>query len=66
MEKKYILTKKQLIDLLKSSIELSYLESGGVDNWEWYGEHYEELENDGFDDFEDAAEDELKNYEEYK
>ena len=25
-------------DLLKAELELSMLECGGVDNWQWYGE----------------------------
>lgn len=27
-----------LLNLLQSDIELNYLQRGGVDNWEWYGE----------------------------
>lgn len=34
---KYILTRKQLLELLTSHNKLIALESGGVDNWEWYG-----------------------------
>ena len=33
---KYILTRKQLLELLTSHNKLIALESGGVDNWEWY------------------------------
>lgn len=28
----------RLLELLKAEIELNYLEIGGVDNWDWYGE----------------------------
>lgn len=38
MEKRYILTGKQLEELLARSACLSALNSGGVDNWSWYGE----------------------------
>ena len=34
---KYILTREQLLELLTSHNKLIALESGGVDNWEWYG-----------------------------
>lgn len=40
--KKYILTEEELIELLSASLELNFLESSGVDNWEWYGEGREE------------------------
>ena len=39
MTDKYRLIKEdKLIILLESYIRLRALESGGVDNWEWYGE----------------------------
>ena len=34
---KYILTREQLLELLTSHNKLIALESGGVDNWGWYG-----------------------------
>lgn len=37
-EKKYILTETELFNLLIDQLQLQYLESNGVDNWEWYGE----------------------------
>lgn len=38
MIKKYILTEEQLERLLTAALRLTALESGGVDNWDWYGE----------------------------
>lgn len=34
----YKISKTQLLDLLRDSIELGMLEADGVDNWSWYGE----------------------------
>ena len=34
----YILTPKELEELLTAKYELSALHRGGVDNWTWYGE----------------------------
>ena len=36
------ISKKEYDNLRKSSFELQALNSAGVDNWEWYGEHFEE------------------------
>lgn len=43
------LSKKEYKELLKDSLALQYLEAGGVDNWSWYGDsfnedYYKELE----------------------
>lgn len=38
MEKNYIISESELRDLLTNTYKLIALESGGVDNWEWYGE----------------------------
>lgn len=32
------ITSDRLLELLRAEITLNYLEAGGVDNWEWYGE----------------------------
>lgn len=32
------ITKQEYLELLESSIRLSRLEAGGVDNWSWYSE----------------------------
>lgn len=33
-----IILKKELTELIEAFYKLTALESGGVDNWEWYGE----------------------------
>lgn len=76
MEKKYVLTEKQLEELLARSARLSALESGGVDNWSWYGESIGEFIGDWVGqnnknpnedwDFRDIAHEDLKYYEELK
>lgn len=38
MTKYYLIEEKELFDLLRADLRLTALESGGVDNWEWYGE----------------------------
>lgn len=76
MEKKYVLTEKQLEKLLARSAHLSALESGGVDNWSWYGEsigdfiddwvgQHNKNPNEGWG-FTDIAREDLKYYEELK
>lgn len=42
MEKYYKISEKELIELLATSIEMDALEYWGVDNWEGYGENFEE------------------------
>jgi len=37
--KKYIIDEVTLRSLLSDQLELLMLESAGVDNWQWYGEH---------------------------
>ena len=32
------ITKKEYLQLLLAGCKLKFLEIGGVDNWEWYGE----------------------------
>lgn len=36
------ISKEEYKRLLKDSVKLSYLEISGVDNWEWYGESFNE------------------------
>ena len=38
MTKYYLIEEKELFDLLRTDLKFTALESGGVDNWEWYGE----------------------------
>lgn len=49
-DQEYIaVTPEYLVDLIHDSLKLTALESGGVDNWEWYGasicDYMEELPN---------------------
>lgn len=41
---KRIIEETELLDLLERSAVLSSLESGGVDNWDWYEASLEDLE----------------------
>lgn len=34
----YYITKERLLELLETEARYEALQSGGVDNWEWYGE----------------------------
>ena len=53
---------KTLADLLTRANKLAALESGGVDNWTWYGESIHEFENE-YGSIECTVEEVLKNYE---
>lgn len=44
MEKKYVITEKRLITLLADHMELEALDRSGVDNWDWYGEGFAEMQ----------------------
>ena len=54
MEKYYKISENLLRELMKDSLTLTALESGGVDNWEWYGESccdfLDEADAEGFDE----------------
>lgn len=76
-EKKYLISEKELKEMLYAVNSLQALEWGGVDNWSWYGEsfsdyveHYIEdnqLNKDEInEDFniDDIVELEIKRYEE--
>ena len=57
----------ELRELLHDSLKLSALESGGVDNWGWYGEALcDYLENNDSNGFYELADQEMQNYEEVK
>ena len=65
MERIFKITKSQLVELLMAEAKLNALESGGVDNWEWYGESRKDfLKETGFSDFEELAECNLLDFEE--
>ena len=56
--KNFVLSEEELVRLLESDMELTALECGGVDNWDYRGEACcDYLDAVGFDDFEDAARD---------
>lgn len=73
--KYYKITEDELLNFIESSMRLYALQSGGVDNWEWYGvsldnfikynkENYSIFKGRGIDpediDFSDLAKAELK------
>lgn len=61
MEKYYKISKDLLIELMRDSLVLAALESGGVDNWEWHGESCGDfLDEAGAEDFDELAEREVK------
>ena len=41
---KRLIDEEELLDLLNCRNILTALEQGGVDNWEWYGDSLENLE----------------------
>ena len=42
MGKYYKISEGELLELLANDIQLDALKLWGVDNWEWYGENFEE------------------------
>lgn len=73
--KYYKITEDELLNFIESNMRLCALQSGGVDNWEWYGvslgdfieynkENYSMFKGRGIDpediDFSDMAKAELK------
>jgi hypothetical protein len=71
MKQKYLITGEELRSLLYMANKCMALESGGVDNWEWYSgsiqdylnDMTDEYEVDKFSDLDDIADFELKQYE---
>lgn len=73
----YIISKERLLELLKAENELNVLEGDGVDNWIWYMEGRRQYLKEGAEmygvniddnedfDFEDLAELDLQNFEEF-
>ena len=55
MEGNVTITKKHYLQLQINSEELTRLEAGGVDNWDWYGES---LNPDGEPDMDEFEENE--------
>ena len=65
MEKAYVVYENELRELIHDSLKLMALESGGVDNWEWYSDSLNDfLNSNGEEDFYKIAEKELSNYDE--
>ena len=60
--KKYILTEAELKSLTLRATKWDYHEWAGVDNWIGSGYAYEMLEEEGYEDYEAAAADLMKNY----
>lgn len=73
--KYYKITEDELLDFIEANMRLCALQSGGVDNWEWYGvsldnfieynkENYSMFKGRGIDpediDFNDMAKAELE------
>ena len=61
MDEWYRVSKTDLIDLLYNNAKLIALESGGVDNWDWYSESIHDFEKREGDLYTVAYED-LCNY----
>lgn len=51
----YKINETMLHTLLRDSIELSYLNEGGVDNWQWYGESIGDGINEWIDEHHDIV-----------
>ena len=73
MATKYrLVPEKTLLLLIENSLRLNALESGGVDNWTWYGDSFNsflsrynpglDFDDDNFMDFTAIAEQEVKGY----
>ena len=45
MEETVTISKKEYFNLLQRDLELASLEQAGVDNWEWYSESKDDLDN---------------------
>lgn len=62
MEKKYSVSEKDLVYLIRSTEKWHALESAGVDNWEWYDfafEDYYETNNLNEEELEEETNEEL-------
>ena len=72
--KYYKIKEEDLKYFIECRARLEALEAGGVDNWSWYGESYSDYLTDMKEiyninkedelDFEDIANEEIKNFEE--
>lgn len=65
MEKKdlVLVDRKELYCLVAAYLELTALEDGGVDSWEWCSESLNQmLDERGFEDFDEMAAADINNY----
>lgn len=59
-----LISEEELKELIESHMKLCALESGGVDNWNWYGESLRDfLKENEAEDFSELVEEEIKKYE---
>lgn len=58
-----IISEKELASLLRDSLTLRYLEAGGVDNWTWYGENFDEEYDEIIEMNDEELTKDYKNYE---
>ena len=42
MEQQFYISENRLLELLETEAKFIALENGGVDNWEWYGQSFNE------------------------
>ena len=66
-EDKYILTSTQLRRFIEADEKLAALESGGVDNWSYYGDSFCDYLNEyGYEEFDEAVDRIIANYPQLK
>ena len=49
-EKMYLVSRSDLLEMIEAQMRLAALESGGVDNWEWYGESLRDFLREDFEE----------------
>lgn len=49
-EKMYLVSRSDLLEMIEAQMRLAALESGGVDNWEWYGESLGDFLREDFEE----------------
>lgn len=58
-----LVDRKELYCLVAAYLELTALEGGGVDNWQWYSESRNQmLDERGFEDFDEMAAADINDY----
>ena len=57
---------RKFLDLLEAYFKLAALESGGVDNWEWYSEALNDEEDLSYNEIQDMSDDDLIDFYGYK